>query len=59
VPGHARHRQPAAPGGPVLVPAEDSDTLVLVSLPDGGPRPGQRAAVRRQRATGELQVIDP
>ncbi len=36
LPGHARHLQLAAPGGPVLVPAEDSDTLVLVSLPDGG-----------------------
>ena len=36
LPGHARHLQLAAPGGPVLVPAEDSDSLVLVSLPDGG-----------------------
>ena len=36
LPGHARHLQLAAPGGPVLVPAEDSDTLVLVSLPDRG-----------------------
>jgi hypothetical protein len=36
LPGHARHLQLAAPGGPVLVPAEDSDTLVEVSLPDGG-----------------------
>ncbi len=35
LPGHARHLQLAAPGGPVLVPAEDSNTLVLVSLPDG------------------------
>ncbi len=35
LPGHARHLQLAGPGGPVLVPAEDSDTLVTVSLPDG------------------------
>ncbi len=35
LPGHARHLQLAAPGGPVLVPAEDSNTLVLVTLPDG------------------------
>jgi DNA-binding beta-propeller fold protein YncE len=35
LPGHARHLQLAAPGGPVLVPAEDSNTLVEVSLPDG------------------------
>jgi len=35
LPGHARHLQLAAPGGPVLVPAEDSDTLVQVALPGG------------------------
>jgi DNA-binding beta-propeller fold protein YncE len=35
LPGHARHLQLAGPGGPVLVPAEDSNTLVQVSLPDG------------------------
>ncbi|MCW2577067.1 MAG: putative lipoprotein [Modestobacter sp.] len=35
LPGHARHLQLAAPGGPVLVPAEDSNTLVEVFLPDG------------------------
>jgi DNA-binding beta-propeller fold protein YncE len=35
LPGHARHLQLAAPGGPVLVPAEDADTLVQVPLPDG------------------------
>lgn len=35
LPGHARHLQLAGPGGPVLVPAEDSNTLVTVSLPDG------------------------
>lgn len=36
LPGHARHLQLAGPGGPVLVPAEDSNSLVLVTLPDGG-----------------------
>jgi DNA-binding beta-propeller fold protein YncE len=35
LPGHARHLQLAAPGGPVLVPAEDADSLVEVTLPDG------------------------
>jgi len=35
LPGHARHLQLAAPGGPVLVPAEDSNSLVEVALPDG------------------------
>jgi DNA-binding beta-propeller fold protein YncE len=36
LPGHARHLQLARPGGPVLVPAEDSNTLVEVALPGGG-----------------------
>jgi len=35
LPGHARHLQLAAPGGPVLVPGEDSNTLIQVALPDG------------------------
>jgi DNA-binding beta-propeller fold protein YncE len=35
LPGHARHLQLAAPGGPVLVPAEDANTLVDVALPGG------------------------
>ncbi|MDP8954012.1 MAG: YncE family protein [Actinomycetota bacterium] len=35
VPGAARHLQLAAPGGPVLVPGEDSDVLAEVTLPDG------------------------
>ncbi|WP_369138275.1 hypothetical protein [Modestobacter versicolor] len=38
LPGHARHLQLAAPGGPVLVPAEDSNSLVEVFLPDGAVR---------------------
>ena len=35
LPGAARHLALARPGGPVLVPAEDADKLVAVSLPDG------------------------
>ena len=35
LPGAARHLAPAPPGGQVLVPAEDSDELVVVSLPVG------------------------
>jgi DNA-binding beta-propeller fold protein YncE len=35
LPEAARHLDLAGPGGPVLVPAEGSDSLVQVSLPDG------------------------
>jgi DNA-binding beta-propeller fold protein YncE len=35
VPGAARHLQLAAPGGPVLVPAEPVDRLARVALPGG------------------------
>lgn len=35
LPESARHLDLASPGGPVLVPAEGSDTLVQVSLPEG------------------------
>jgi hypothetical protein len=35
LPGAARHLALARPGGPVLVPAEDADRLVAVSLPGG------------------------
>lgn len=35
LPGHARHLQLAAPGGPVLVPAEDARRLLEVALPGG------------------------
>lgn len=35
LPSGARHLEIAGPGGPVLVPAEDADALVQVSLPDG------------------------
>ncbi len=34
-PESARHLGLAAPGGPVLVPAERADSLIQVSLPDG------------------------
>lgn len=36
LPAHPRHLQLEGTGGPVLVPAEDSDELVLVDLPSGG-----------------------
>lgn len=39
LPGAARHLALAGAGGPVLVPAEDSDQLVTVSLPGGRLRP--------------------
>ncbi len=35
LPAAPRHLQLAAPGGPVLVPAERADALVKVELPDG------------------------
>ena len=35
LPESARHLDLAAPGGPVLVPAEGSDSLVQVGLPEG------------------------
>lgn len=35
LPGHLRHLQLAAPGGPVLVPAESSNSLLRVALPSG------------------------
>jgi DNA-binding beta-propeller fold protein YncE len=35
VPGTVRHLQLAAPGGPVLVPAESGDAYLGISLPDG------------------------
>jgi DNA-binding beta-propeller fold protein YncE len=35
LPGSARHLQLAAPGGPVLVPVENTNALVRVELPSG------------------------
>lgn len=72
LPGRARHLQLAAPGGPVLVPAEDAGRLVEVSLPDGavtvsvpvgkqphdaGPGAGGRVVVGNE-FSGTLSVID-
>ncbi|MEI4280516.1 hypothetical protein [Klenkia terrae] len=61
LPGHARHLQLAAPGGPVLVPAEDSNMLVEVALPGGevtetmvGDYPHDAARV----ASGQILVGD-
>jgi hypothetical protein len=58
LPAAARHLGLAGPGGPVLVPAEDADALVQVSLPDGRAR---LARVGRQphdavRARGRVFV---
>ncbi len=38
LPGAPRHLQLAGPGGPVLVPTEQADTLVEVALPSGRAR---------------------
>jgi DNA-binding beta-propeller fold protein YncE len=53
LPGAARHLAQAGPGGPVLVPAENTDQLVTVSLPGGrlratrvGRQPHSAAAAR-------------
>ncbi|MEJ7695140.1 MAG: hypothetical protein WKF78_00365 [Candidatus Limnocylindrales bacterium] len=61
LPGHARHLQLGAPGGPVLVPAEDSDMFLTVSLPGGqvertdvGDYPHDAA----QTASGRILVAD-
>jgi len=35
LPGHLRHLQLRAPGGPVLIPAESADQLLEVKLPSG------------------------
>ena len=39
LPGHARHLQLAAPGGPILVPVESANALIRVDLPGGRPEP--------------------
>ncbi len=58
LPGAPRHLELAAPGGPVLVPAEDADALVEVDLPGGaarttavGDNPHDAAALGDRRAT--------
>lgn len=59
LPGKVRHLQLAAPGGPVLVPAESANAIVEVSLPDGATR---TTKVQRQphdaaaAANGDLVV---
>jgi DNA-binding beta-propeller fold protein YncE len=61
LPGHARHLQLAAPGGPVLVPAEDSNTLVEVALPGGettGTPVGSYPHDAAQVASGQVLVGD-
>ena len=59
LPGAARHLALARPGGPVLVPAEDIDQLVTVSLPgrrlratDVGRQPHAAVAARGPAAAG-------
>lgn len=61
LPGHARHLQLAGPGGPVLVPAEDSDTFLTVSLPDGTAREtavGEYPHDAAVTASGRILVAD-
>jgi len=61
LPGHARHLQLAAPGGPVLVPAEDANTLVQVALPGGettGTPVGDYPHDAVQVAGGQVLVAD-
>ncbi len=60
LPGPARHLALAAPGGPVLVPAERADALVEVALPSGaartivvGSHPHDSAAVGSLRFVGD------
>lgn len=61
LPGHARHLQMGGPGGPVLVPAEDSDTFVQVSLPDATATEtevGEYPHDAAQTASGLIMVAD-
>ena len=61
IPGHARHLQLAGPGGPVLVPAEDSNMFVAVSLPDGKMTPtpvGNYPHDAAQARSGRILVAD-
>ncbi len=48
--GHVRHLQLAGPGGPVLVPEEDANTLEVVTLP-GGTMTGYPVGVSPHDAT--------
>lgn len=61
LPGHARHLQLAGPGGPVLVPAEDSDVFVAVELPGGDVREtsvGEYPHDAAATASGRILVAD-
>ena len=63
LPGAARHLALARPGGPVLVPVEDTAELVTVSLPEGrrratrvGRQPHAAVAARGPAAGGRVFV---
>jgi len=61
LPGHARHLQMGGPGGPVLVPAEDSNTFVSVALPGGQTTQtpvGEYPHDAAQTASGRILVAD-
>lgn len=60
--GHVRHLQLAAPGGPVLVPSEDTGELLTVALPMGttaSPVPiGRHAHDATAAGQGTIAVAD-
>jgi DNA-binding beta-propeller fold protein YncE len=62
LPGHLRHLDLAAPGGPVLVPDEDSGRLLSVGLPGGAVRStvtvGEYPHAAVQTADGTIGVAD-
>jgi DNA-binding beta-propeller fold protein YncE len=60
LPESPRHLKLAAPGGPVLVPAERANAIVEVSLPSGRPRPTRVGRFPHDvaRAHGRLFVGD-
>jgi DNA-binding beta-propeller fold protein YncE len=51
LPGHLRHLQLAAPGGPVLVPDENSGAVLTVALPSGEVTARVRTGVSPHDAT--------
>jgi hypothetical protein len=66
LPGHLRHLQLAAPGGPVLVPDENSGAVLTVALPSGEVTARVRTGVSPHDATragnghdGVLQILGP
>jgi DNA-binding beta-propeller fold protein YncE len=62
LPGHLRHLDLAAPGGPVLVPDEDSGRLLAVGLPGGAitstVEVGRYPHAAIQAADGTIGVAD-